>query len=353
MARAGGNTGIQGLVTTRKIVKDRQMNEGRIKDRVDLVKGVLAGNRKAIAQMMSIAESSSATHRSQLTDIYRHAGKAHIIGLTGVPGSGKSTLVQSLTRTFRDMGLRIGIVAVDPSSPFSGGALLGDRVRMGQLAMDDGVFIRSLATRGALGGLARACLDTVDVLDAAGFDLVIIETVGVGQDEVDIASAAHSVVVVSAPGLGDGVQAIKAGVLEIADIHVVTKCDKPDSEQTLVDLKSMMHLGLQGKDRLGWEVPVMATSAELGQGITDLCDTILAHKRHLKSSGELAIRQRDIVEMRILKVAEHQVRKALEDESQRKMSNLLCQTVSRDIDPRQAADELIAGLKTHLNQMTD
>ncbi len=345
MVRASGDTGIQGAVATGQIAKDRLMNNGRAKDRTNLVDGVLAGKRKAIAEMLSIAESRSVSQRTVLSDIYRHAGKAHVIGLTGVPGSGKSTLVQAMTRCFRDQGLRVGIVAVDPSSPFSGGAILGDRVRMGQLATDEGVFIRSLATRGALGGLARACLDTVDVLDAAGFDLVIIETVGVGQDEVDIATAAHTVVVVSAPGLGDGVQAIKAGVLEIADIHVVTKCDKPDAEQTLVDLNSMMHLGLQGKDRFGWKVPVLATSAELGQGIDEICKTVLDHSAHLKVSGELAVRQRDIVEMRILKMAEDQVREALAERGQEKISGLVQLTLSRDIDPGQAASELIDGLQ--------
>ena len=310
----------------------------------DLVNGVLAGDRRSIAKMISVAESRTSVNRGQLTEIYRHAGNAHVIGLTGVPGSGKSTLVQSLAKQFRSQDLRIGIVAVDPSSPFTGGAIMGDRIRMGQLAADEGVFIRSLATRGALGGLARACLDTVDIFDAAGFDVIIIETVGVGQDEVDIAAAAHSIVVVSAPGLGDGVQAIKAGVLEIADIHVVTKCDKPDAQKTVGDLKSMMNLGLRGKDRMGWKVPVMATSAEAGEGIVELCETILAHNRHLKTSGELTIRQRDIVEMRILKTAQDLVREVVEGEGKAKMEVLLDQTLTRKIDPSQAAASLIQGL---------
>lgn len=310
----------------------------------DHVREVLNGNRRAIARMMSIAESNSAQDRAVLTEIYRHAGKAHVIGLTGVPGSGKSTLVQALAKEFRSKNLSVGIVAVDPSSPFSGGAILGDRIRMGQLATDDGVFIRSLATRGSMGGLARACLDTVDILDAGGFDVVIIETVGVGQDEVDIATAAHSVIVASAPGLGDGVQAIKAGVLEIADIHVVSKCDKPDAQKTVGDLKSMMSLGLQGKDRFGWQVPVLETSAEAGTGITELCQVLIAHRSHLESSGELKQRQRDIAEMRIVKMAQERLREALEGEGHEKMSGLLEQTLKREIDPAEAAEQLIQGL---------
>jgi len=311
----------------------------------DLLAGVLAGNPRAIARMMSLAESRLPVGRQAIADIYRHAGQAHIVGLTGVPGSGKSTMVRALTQKLRGLGKRVGIVAVDPSSPFSGGAILGDRVRMGDLTTDDGVFIRSLATRGALGGLARACLDTVDVLDAAGYDVVLIETVGVGQDEVDIAGAAHSVVVVSAPGLGDGIQAIKAGVLEIADIHAVSKCDRPDSGQTVSDLQSMLHLGLQGRDRFGWTVPVIATSAETGEGIEDLAATILSHRGHLDQSGEWPHRQRKIAETRILKAAEEMVRDALDHGRDQQLDELVNQAGERKLDPTSAARRLIENLK--------
>ena len=311
----------------------------------DLLAGVLDGNPRAIARMMSLAESRLPVGRQAVADIYRHAGKAHIVGLTGVPGSGKSTMVRALTQQLRALGKRVGIVAVDPSSPFSGGAILGDRVRMGDLTTDDGVFIRSLATRGALGGLARACLDTVDVLDAAGYDVVLIETVGVGQDEVDIAGAAHSVVVVSAPGLGDGIQAIKAGVLEIADIHAVSKCDRPDSGQTVSDLQSMLHLGLQGRDRFGWTVPVIATSAETGEGIEDLAATILNHRDHLDQSGEWPHRQRKIAETRILKAAEEMLRDALDHGHDQQLDDLVSQAGERNLDPTSAARKLIENLK--------
>lgn len=311
-----------------------------------LLEDVLAGNRRAIAKMMSMAESSHKDRRADLAEIYRHAGKAHIVGITGVPGSGKSTLVQALAKVFRTHNKRVGIVAVDPSSSYSGGAIMGDRVRMGNLAMDDGVFIRSLATRGALGGLARACLDTVDVLDAAGFDIIMIETVGVGQDEIDIASAAHSIVVVSAPGLGDGVQAIKAGVLEIADIHVVSKSDKPDASATLADLKSMVTLGMQGRDRRGWDVPVVQTSAETNTGIVELGQLITSHSEHLDTSGERVQRQCHIAEMRILKTAQDRLRERLEKERGDTMSTLVKQAIDRSIDPAMAADRLIQSLQS-------
>jgi len=311
----------------------------------DLVEGVLAGRPRAVARMISFAESRRSDQRGYLAEIYAHAGRAHVVGITGVPGSGKSTLVRALAKALRDRGKAVGIVAVDPSSPFSGGAILGDRVRMGDLATDDGVFIRSLATRGALGGLARACLDTVDILDAAGFDVVLIETVGVGQDEVDIAEAAHSVVVVSAPGLGDGVQAIKAGVLEIADIHVVSKCDKPDSSETVADLKAMLNLGLRGRERFGWEVPVLPTSAETGSGIDALADHVAAHREHLGQSGEWEHRHRKITEMRILKTAEDLVRESLEGQRDGQLKALLDRAVERDVDPGSAARELIQSLK--------
>src|SRR6478672_7763082 len=210
----------------------------------DLAPRVLAGDTRAIARLLSRAESGVAEARETLDAMFSRAGRAHVVGITGVPGSGKSTLVATLAAAVRASGRTVAIVAIDPSSPYSGGAILGDRIRMGALGGDPGVYVRSMATRGALGGLAAGTLEAVDVLDAAGFDLVLIETVGVGQDEVEVARAAHTTVVISAPGLGDDIQAIKAGILEIADIHVVSKCDKPDANRTIVDLKTMLALGL-------------------------------------------------------------------------------------------------------------
>jgi len=210
---------------------------------LELLRQLTEGNPWALGRLISRAEAAVAEARPALAEVYRRAGRAHVIGLTGVPGSGKSTLVARLTASLRARGEKVGIVAIDPSSPYSGGAILGDRIRMTELANDPGVFIRSMATRGATGGMARAALDAVDLLDVAGFGTVILETVGVGQDEVEVAHASDTTVVVSAPGLGDEIQAIKAGVLEIADIHVVSKCDRDDALRTLTDLKQMLTLG--------------------------------------------------------------------------------------------------------------
>jgi len=308
----------------------------------DILSRVLAGETRAIARLMSRAEGRPGDVADIMADVYKNTGRAHVIGLTGVPGSGKSTLVHAMAKRFRNDGRTVGIVAVDPSSPYSGGAILGDRVRMSDLATDDGVFIRSLATRGALGGLARAAMDTADILDAAGFDVVLIETVGVGQDEVDIAGAAETVLVVSAPGLGDGIQAIKAGVLEIADIHVVSKCDKEESSRTVADLKSMLHLGTTARNHHGWEVPVLRTSAETSLGIDDLIDALDRHRVHLAESGERIIRRRRILETRIVKTAEDLLRQRITQGDS--LSSAVESALAGDNSPRQAAEALLKTL---------
>jgi LAO/AO transport system kinase len=307
-----------------------------------LIAEVLEGRRKSIARMMSLAESTGEAGREALAQIHRHTGRAHIIGLTGVPGSGKSTMVRALAQKFRTSGRKVGIVAVDPSSPFTGGAILGDRIRMTELSGDPGVFIRSMGTRGALGGLARSTLDVADVLDAAGYELVLIETVGVGQDEVDIVQAAHTVVVVSAPGLGDEIQAIKAGVLEIADIHVVSKCDRPDATQTVAHLRTMLALGAAAMgERSTWKVPVLRSSAQNREGIDGLISAIDAHRAHLDDSGEIEDRRRKIVEMRILKAAEDIVRDRLLGRGRNELDQVLSRAMARDIDPYAAARVLL------------
>ncbi len=304
-----------------------------------LADGVLSGDIRAIARLMSAVEGDPERAAADMAVIHQHSGQAHVVGLTGVPGSGKSTLVASLAKEFRKAGKTVGIVAIDPSSPYSGGAILGDRVRMSDLATDDGVFIRSLATRGALGGLARAAMDTVEILDAAGFDIVMIETVGVGQDEVDIAEAAHTVLVVSAPGLGDDIQAIKAGVLEIADIHVVSKCDKPEAARTAADLKAMMKLGTTARDRHGWNVPVIRTSAQTGLGLADLSAAIDDHSAHLTKSGEGDVRRRRIMAQRIVKTAEDIVRARINRGDV--LTDAVERTLSGEETPRMAAARLV------------
>src|SRR5256714_14657032 len=236
----------------------------------DLLPRVLKGEVAAIARLLSRAEAADPECRETLGEIYARAGKSHVIGITGVPGSGKSTMVAVLGRRLREAGHEVGIIAIDPSSPYAGGSIMGDRIRMSELAGDEGVYIRSMATRGALGGMARATLDSVDILDVAGYDYIVIETVGVGQDEVEIASASHTTLVVSAPGLGDEFQAIKAGVLEIADVHVVSKSDRPDARSTISDLKQMLTLGMATDAKTAWRPPVIATSSSKGRGLDDL-----------------------------------------------------------------------------------
>ncbi|MCY4002237.1 MAG: methylmalonyl Co-A mutase-associated GTPase MeaB [Rhodospirillales bacterium] len=306
-----------------------------------LVDGVLAGDRRALARLISRAEAGEEECRPALADIHRHTGRAHIVGVTGVPGSGKSTLVRACASAMRAVGRTLGVVAIDPSSPFSGGAILGDRIRMGALAGDPGVFIRSMASRGALGGLAHAALDAVDLMDAAGFDTVLIETVGVGQDEVDIVRAADTTVVVSAPGLGDDIQAIKAGVLEIADIHVVSKSDRPDANRTFAELKQMLLLAQVPPER---HIPVVATSAESGEGIDALLAEIDSHSSFLASDGRLARRRRRNAAARAVKIAEEMVRRRYAAGDSTAMAAIVDRMCARELDPHGAARALLATL---------
>ena len=340
----------------------------------DLVPAALRGDARAVARLLTRAESGSVEARPALDAMFQHAGRAHIVGITGVPGSGKSTLVARLAAAVRRGGRKVGIVAVDPSSPFSGGAILGDRIRMGQLGGDPGVFVRSMATRGALGGLARGTLEAVDILDAAGFDVVMIETVGVGQDEVDVARAAHTTVVVSAPGLGDDIQAIKAGILEIADVHVVSKCDRPDANRTIADLKNMLALGLRsgpkttqvGSDTtssgmsaaaerfekvvsdptrvVSGPIPVIATSAVRDEGIAELLAAIDRHRDRLEASGEIVARRAAIAERRLLAAGEAILRESFARHRLGKLSALLERLRLRTLSPHAAARELLREL---------
>jgi LAO/AO transport system kinase len=306
---------------------------------IELVPDVLAGSVLAIARMISRAESGYEEAAQALAEIYKHSGKAHIVGITGVPGAGKSTLVSSLIKAFASDGYKVGVIAVDPSSPFSGGAILGDRVRMNDAAQSCRAFVRSMATRGNLGGLARSTLQAVDILDAAGYSPIIIETVGVGQDEVEVVTAAHTIVVLSAPGLGDDIQAIKAGILEIADIHAVSKCDKPEAAATVSALKGMMALGTV-KASAGWNTPVLPVSSISGERIDDLKDAIGRHWMHLRESGELAERQRSICKKRILGTARHLFQLRFNEEVE-ELEKHIQAVVNRDIDPSVAAHRLL------------
>ncbi len=308
---------------------------------LDLLAQAVTGNVRAAGRLISRAEAGVAEARPALAEIYRRAGQAHVIGLTGVPGSGKSTLVAKLTAALRAQGERVGIVAVDPSSPYSGGAILGDRIRMTELAADPGVFIRSMATRGATGGMARAALDAVDILDVAGFRTVIIETVGVGQDEVEIAKASDTTIVVSAPGLGDEIQAIKAGILEIADIHVVSKCDRDDANRTLTDLKQMLTLGALTQVRPIWQIPVVGVSSYSGEGIDELLSRIVGHREVLAATELGAQRRRRVAEFRLAKTAETMLLERFAGGSRDLAPPLALRLAERGTDPYSAAQSLI------------
>jgi LAO/AO transport system kinase len=260
--------------------------------KLDMVDEVLAGERLALARLLTLVENDTPKGRAALDYLFPYTGKAHVIGVTGSPGTGKSSLVNLMAKAFRKEGVeKVGVIAVDPSSPFTGGALLGDRIRMRDLTGDPGIFIRSMASRGTLGGLARTTSSVAQVLDAAGFGVILIETVGAGQSEIDIAKLAHTTVVVEAPGLGDDIQAIKAGILEIADILVVNKCDLPGSDQTARALRAMLEMAhptrpgsIYGDDF--WMPPVLLACSTGCQGIGEIVDTILAHKAYLQKTGE-------------------------------------------------------------------
>ncbi len=314
------------------------------KPSLELVPRVLAGEVPAMARLISRAEALAPECREALDEIFRHAGGAHIVGITGVPGSGKSTLVRELVKAVRRSGRRVAVIAIDPTSPFSGGSILGDRIRMNEVAGDPGVYIRSMATRGSLGGLAAATLDAVDIVDAAGFDLVLIETVGVGQDEIEVVQAAHTTVVVSAPGLGDDIQAIKAGVLEIADLHVVSKCDRSDADRTITELKHMLMMGL-GLGAAAWQVPVLPTSAERGEGVGELVDAVDRHLRHLKDTDELRTRRERIARYRMLKAAEARLRSEFANRQDGAVGALTGKLLRLELSPHAAADELLASFR--------
>ena len=306
---------------------------------LQLLSRARAGEAAALGRLLSRIESGADEVREALAEAYRAGGRAHVLGITGVPGSGKSTLVSRLAQAIRREGSTVAVLAIDPSSPFSGGALLGDRVRMADVALDPGVFIRSMATRGATGGLAMAALGGTDALDACGYGTVIIETVGVGQDEVEIARASQCTIVVSPPGLGDDVQALKAGILEIADIHVVSKCDRADAQRTIADLKAVM--ALSSDPSSGWRPPVIATSAQTGEGIDELLRAVREHRAFQSSSGLGAARLRRIAEYRALKTAEDLVRRRFVLDRNGGLADVVERVARRELDPFTAAQALL------------
>jgi LAO/AO transport system kinase len=333
-----------------------------------IVTQALSGERRAIARLITVMESGGEQARQALAELYPHTGRAHIVGVTGAPGTGKSTLVNEMAKAYRKQGLKVGIIAVDPTSPFSGGAILGDRIRMRDVATDPGIFIRSMATRGSLGGLARATADAAHVLDAAGYPVILIETVGAGQSEVDIARTAHTTLVVEMPAAGDDIQAIKAGILEIADILVVNKADLAGAEHAVAALQAMLdlnaaqdyvhhgrlehveavvsgsHDGATG-GRARWRPPVLKTVATNGEGVGEVVACLQAHRLYLLESGLQQHRERERAEEGLRRILRYVLLEHLLSRIPAKVLDETVQCITRhELDPYSAANALIAEL---------
>jgi LAO/AO transport system kinase len=307
---------------------------------VELAESLLAGSRRALARAITLVETGGGAARELLGALHPQTGRAHVVGVTGAPGAGKSTLVNALALHWRRVGRTVGIIAVDPTSPFSGGAILGDRIRMQPLGGDPGIFIRSMASRGRLGGVAHATSDAIDLFDAAGFDIVLVETVGAGQSEVEIASSAHTTVVIEVPGMGDDVQAIKAGILEIADIFVVNKADRDGADALMRQLRAMLQLG--GPPRDGWTPPILPAVALRDEGIAEAAAAIDRHLEHLHGNGLKAAREharaaRDF-QLILQETALARARARLPGQQ---WDALVARIAAREIDPYTAAEQLL------------
>ncbi|MBN1953435.1 MAG: methylmalonyl Co-A mutase-associated GTPase MeaB [Anaerolineae bacterium] len=311
---------------------------------MELVAQVLGGDRRALARLISRVENRQNAAHAVLSALYPHTGRAHVVGVTGPPGTGKSTLVNEMAKALRARKRTVGVVAVDPTSPFSGGALLGDRVRMRDLAGDPGVFIRSMATRGSLGGLAKTTSDVVKVLDAAGFEIVLVETVGVGQAEVDVARTAHTTIVIEAPGLGDEVQAMKAGLMEIADILVVNKADRPGAANTARALEITLELGRSHrKEERLWEPPILKTVALTGMGVDKVLDAVADHYGYLQQSDQWTRRERERARSDLLRMLEQElVCQLVERAGEKRIEAWVERIAAREADVYTAVRELIA-----------
>jgi len=309
---------------------------------MNLAKKILEGDVQAASRLMRDIDDRISSVLEELKELYPKTGKAYIIGITGPPGSGKSTIVDKMIDIFRKEGKTVGIVAVDPTSPFTGGAILGDRIRMQRHALDEGVFIRSLATRGCLGGLSRSTQDIVNVMDAMGKEIILVETVGVGQDEVEIVNTAHTSIVVLVPGMGDDIQAIKAGIIEIGDLFVINKCDREGADKMERDLRMALEMGRKRKDV--WEPPIFKTEAILGKGIFELVYGIYRHKQALETSQALEKKRRERIKTTFLEILESEVMahfiEKMEKEGQ--MDTIIDDLMNRRTDPYSAAQKVIA-----------
>ena len=302
-----------------------------------LVGQLRRGDKRAAAKFISMIEDDKPGARDALRKLYRHTGKAHVIGFTGPPGAGKSTLISRLIKEFRRRGRKVGVIAVDPSSPFTGGAILGDRVRMAEASQDPDVFIRSMATRGYTGGLALATFDAVHVLEAFGSDVVMVETVGAGQSEVEIAKRAHTTVVVEMPASGDAVQILKAGILEIGDVYVVNKADLEGADAMVSNLELVI------PERTTWRPPVLRATASEGVGVKEIADEVEKHWEHLTASGELAARERARAETELRgALAEAALRRlAARPLTEKRLARAIERIARREVDVRTAAEDLL------------
>lgn len=307
---------------------------------MDLVKELLGGSRLALARSITAVENGYDNAIQIMKDIYPHTGKARILGVTGAPGAGKSTLTDKIVKHYRKAGKRVGIVAVDPTSPFSGGAILGDRIRMNDLTCDEGVFIRSMGTRGSLGGLSKKTADAVKLMDAFGMDLIIIETVGVGQSEVDIVKSADTTLVVLVPGLGDDIQAIKAGILEIGDVFAINKADRDGCDRLNVEIEMMLDLDSKKVD---WRPPIQRTIASKDEGVDELAELLDEHFEYLKESGELDVRREQRIRNEVLTMIQEEIGRFVRENvtEMEDFDNMIVGIKNRETDPYTVVDDIM------------